>query len=376
MQKFVLLILIFIINSCSQQQKESITHSNIHTDTLKIEFAKGFKIIDKQEYTEIQIFDPWQGARGKVFSYKLNNDSLKAKSLQHFYKSPSRFVCMSTTHVALLTALDCRKSITAISGAKFVYDSVLSVMIKNGEIADAGYDQQLDLEKMFVLKPNAIFAFGINEKGNSWLQKAENLGIPVVWVADYLESHPLGKLEWIKVFGEFCNKREFANQYFDSVKQNYNVLKMKVNKQSNKMIISSLPYMGVWYISGKKSYLVQMIHDAGASYIGDNLDSHESIALNIEQVFVKGREADVWINTDMAKTRKEMLQTDERLQYFKAFISRNIYSNIKRMSKEGGNDYWESGITNPDKILNDFIEILSNDTTDIDKRLHFYKKIN
>jgi len=376
MQKYIHFILIIIINSCSHQQKESITHTNSQTDTLKTEFAKGFKIVDRQDYTEIQIFDPWQGAKGKVFSYKLNNDSLKAKSLHQFYKSASRFVCMSTTHVALLTALDCRKSITAISGAKFVYDSVLSVMIKNGEIADAGYDQQLDLEKMFVLKPNAIFAFGINEKGNSWLQKAENLGIPVVWVADYLESHPLGKLEWIKVFGEFCNKREFANQYFDSVKQNYNVLKMKVNKQSNKMIISSLPYMGVWYISGKKSYLVQMIHDAGASYIGDNLDSHESIALNIEQVFVKGREADVWINTDMAKTRKEMLQTDERLQYFKAFISRNIYSNIKRMSKEGGNDYWESGITNPDKILNDFIEILSNDTTDIDKRLHFYKKIN
>ena len=54
---------------------------------------------------------------------------------------------------------------------------------------------------------------------------------------------------------------------------------------------------------------------------------------------------------------EELRSFDERLLSFKAYKTDRVYSNTGRMSEDGGNDYWESGVSNPHVLLADLISI-------------------
>ncbi|HRF76938.1 MAG TPA: hypothetical protein PLB46_10225, partial [Chitinophagales bacterium] len=58
-----------------------------------------------------------------------------------------------------------------------------------------------------------------------------------------------------------------------------------------------------------------------------------------------------------ATVLKEILSIDKRYTYFDPFKNKTIYNNYARVNEMGGNDYWESAIVYPDKVLNDLVRI-------------------
>ena len=146
---------------------------------------------------------------------------------------------------------------------------------------------------------------------------------------------------------------------FDSIAENYNNLKELVSKEKIKPIVmSGLPWSGTWYVSGGKSYTAKLIEDAGGEFLWKSINSHESLPIDLETVFQKSNETDYWLNSGSAKTLKEIISVDSRLSNLKPFKNGKIYNNNARLSETGGNDYWESGVINPDVILKDLIVIL------------------
>lgn len=275
-------------------------------------------------------------------------------------------VCLSTTYSAFISQLGETSTIKGISGTKYVCDTLLQSMIKNGNVLEVGYDKQLDMERIISLSPDVVFAFGVDSESSAVFGKLDKMGIPVVFVDDYKESKPLGRTEWIKFFSCFYDKYDYACEYFDSVENNYLQIKNLENDDAP-VVLVSMPWKGTWWVPGGDSFFANFIKDAGGKYIFDN-ESTESTPLSIETVFSEATEAQIWLHPNEAKTRAEILNLEPRLEKFPPYHNARIYNNNKLTADNGGSDFWESGVVHPDIILNDLHSIFNSDSAD----LHYY----
>jgi iron complex transport system substrate-binding protein len=99
------------------------------------------------------------------------------------------------------------------------------------------------------------------------------------------------------------------------------------------------------------------------------------MTLSFEQVFDRASDAEYWLNGSQKwKSRQDLIQTDSRYQQFTAVKTGNLYSPILRVNAEGGNDYWQSGIANPDLILTDLVKLFHPELLP-DAAFTYYKKL-
>ncbi|HEY6899767.1 MAG TPA: hypothetical protein VI233_03955, partial [Puia sp.] len=85
--------------------------------------------------------------------------------------------------------------------------------------------------------------------------------------------------------------------------------------------------------------------------------------------------APFWLNQGSVKSKADILAVDGRFAQFNSFKTGNIYNNTLRTNDIGSNDYWESGLVNPQLILADLIRILHPDLLPKDS-LYYYKRLD
>lgn len=375
---FVFILLVFASCTFTDDNQKP---KPIKSDYKLIEnrYAKGFSIKEYGEFALLEVFNPWQGASEVKFQYVL----YKGKTIpKHQFsgameiKVPVRkIVCMSTTHIGFIDKLNELESIVGIANAGLINNPKLNERIDLGKIADVGYEQNVNFELLIGLSPDLIMSYSIGSEITGLRNKLNELDIQMIINAEYLESHPLGKAEWIKFVALFYDKKSEADSIFGDIEKQYTGLVSKTRTFSHKpTVFTGLPWKGTWYISGGKSYAAQLINDAGGDFLWSGNSSHEAIGLSIESVFDVARNADFWINTGAANSLHEIAGVDERLAYFDALQKQKLYNNNARQSESGGNDYWESGLVNPQIILKDLIHIFHPGILP-DSNLVYYKKL-
>ena len=357
MQRFIFLIfLVFLMGGCaSPAKKMKAPKSSNH-------FARGFHIEKNGDVTRLTVFNPWEKARNVTFDYYLIDkdkpvpDSLQSKNV---IRTPvKRVICMSTSHLGFIDVLNENQAVVGISGGKYVSNPEVQQRLKSGKTVDVGYGQQINYELIVKQQPDLVMVYGVGGEVTGYTQKLEELGIPVIMNAEYLEETPLGKVEWIKFMGAFFEKDTEAKQYFQKVEKNYLALKKKVaNKKNRPKVLVGSPYKDSWWVPGGNSYMANLIHDAGGDYLGKANSSHESYVISFENALAWGNQADVWINMGNLASKQEILATDSRFKNFRVLTQGKVYNNNKRLSKQGGNDFWESGTVHPDLILRDLIGV-------------------
>ena len=122
---------------------------------------------------------------------------------------------------------------------------------------------------------------------------------------------------------------------------------------------------------GGKSYMAQLFADAGCDYYYKNDTNTGSLPLNFEMVLSQFAQADYWLNAPVA-TIEELFAMDERHQLFKAAKNRKVFGFFAR-TNENANDFWESAIAYPDKVLKDVIWAISPDLMQDYKPLYIKK---
>ncbi len=216
----------------------------------------------------------------------------------------------------------------------------------------------MNYERIVELNPDLVITYGVGSEVTGYNQKLNDMGIETIIIPEYLENHPLGKLEWIKFIAAFYDKEEIAQTYFEKVENEYNQLIVQLPEEKEKpKVLFGLPWKDVWYVPGGKSFLAKMVNDAGGSYLWKDNQSRESISLNIENVFIKANKADIWLNTGTVHHKEEMLKIDERFKDFRPYTVSKIYNNNLQENAAGGNNYWEKGVVEPHIILKDLIKI-------------------
>ena len=378
---FLFLFISFIgcKQSVKQDKLEKIHDSHFTNISSSIKYAKGFNIYQYSDYKLVEVINPWQGANNIKFKYILYTTDLPP---QHNFndaieiKIPiQKIVCLSTTHIGFIDKLQELETIVGVANKKLVYNKSLRKRIENKLVIDVGYEQSLNNELLMQLNPDIVMAYGVNSEITGVKNKLEELGLQTILNAEYLEQTPLGKAEWIKFIAAFYSKNNLADSIFTLTETKYNLLTNLVMIEENRPdILTGLPWKGTWHIPGSNSYAAHLIIDAGGNFLWNN-NSHEAIGMNIESVFELGHNCDIWINPGTAQSINDILSCDERLMKYSSYKQRNVFNNNNRINEFGGNDYWESGIVNPDIVLKDLISIFHPEILD-DYNLFYYKKLN
>lgn len=346
-----------------------------------ISYAKRLIIEMSDRYSQISILNPWQGASNIAQKWYLIPEGETIPSFidtSEVIRVPiKKIICMSTTHLSMISALDKEGSVVGFSGTRFIYAIDLIQNVSKGDIREIGYDDNLNKEMILKLDPDLVMVYGIGSESAGYIAKLKEMGIKVVYNADYLETDPLGKAEWIKLMGALYSREEMADSIFRTIENEYNKLKtfIRANIAERPLVLLGLPFKDTWYISPGNSYISALIADAGGEYLWQNTESSVSMPTGLENVFLKALGADYWLNAGSVNSREEILSIDPRLARLPCFKNGNIFNNTKRTNTGGGNDYWEGGCLKPYIILRDIASILHPGLLP-SVELYYYKKLN
>jgi iron complex transport system substrate-binding protein len=375
----LLLLLSIFVPSCTWNKKKPFG-SKFPSGNQIISNADRFTIEKKNGYTILTIINPWQGAKNVYQEYYLLRSGYKIPALPDssvVIRVPVKnIICMSTTHVAMISALGEENTISGMSGTGFIFEKSLEGRIEKGLIKDVGYEGNLNQELILKIAPDLIMIYGIGSESSGYIGKVKELGVKVVFNADYLETDPLGKAEWIKLFGALYCKESLADSIYKSEVETYNTLKSYITQHisSRPKVLLGLPYKDTWYVSPGNSFMSQLISDAGGDYLWKNTESSISMPYGIENVYLEALNADYWLNIGSANTKDEISMVDQRLKDLPCFKKGNLFNNNNRMTLTGGNDYWESGSVYPHVILKDIAAILHPELFP-DNEFFYYRKI-
>lgn len=376
--KIYLLISIFAFSFCFCVSNHNTEDGNKRV--INNDYARLFSISDSGSYYRLDIYSPWQGADNIEITYYLseNKDLIpgNVKESSKIKLPINKSVCLSTTHVAMIEAAGSLETIIGVSGTDYVSNSLLREKIEKGKVKDVGYDSNLNTELITSLNPDIVFVYGIGPESAGYMSKLEKVGIPTLFICDYLEVHPLAKCEWMKLFGVLFASEDVVNSNFLKAKTNYESLRDSIKRKisSRPEVMLGLPYKDKWFISPGNSYVSALINDAGGEYVWSDRHSYISMPLGIESVFRQTIESEYWLNIGNVRTVNELLALDNRFAELGPVKSGKLYNNVARLSENGGNDYWESGAVRPDLVLRDIASILHPDII-TNHELYYYLKV-
>jgi iron complex transport system substrate-binding protein len=377
---FFLVSVSIMLFSCTRNTTKTANDPKI-TEKPILSYAKRLKIEYIDGYSQVSVLNPWQGASNIAQTWYLISEGDKTPSFidtSSVIKVPvKKIICMSTTHLSMISALDKECSVVGFSGTRFIYDPELLRYVSIGGIHEIGFDDNLNKEMILKLDPDIVMVYGIGSESAGYIAKLKEMGVKVMYNADYLETDPLGKAEWIKLMGALYSREKMADSIFRIIENEYNNLKSFIssNVSERPSVMLGLPFKDTWYISPGNSYISALIADAGGKYLWQDTESSVSMPTGLENVFLKSISADYWLNSGSANSLDEILSIDPRLARLRCFKNGNVFNNIKRINAGGGNDYWEGGCLKPQILLRDIASILHPGLLP-SAELYYYKRLN
>ena len=349
-------------------------------DTLAFKYATQLTVVSYDGYTVVTLKNPWKEGM-TLHQYLLVPTSAAADSSLFTLHSSlpnatvirtplSRSMIFSTVHCAMLMDFGKQDCIAGVADLKYIKIPWIQQQVQQGKITDVGDGLSPVVEKIIDQHPDALFLSPFENSGG--YGKLEDIDIPIVECAEYMESTPLGRAEWLRFYGLLFGCEQKADSLFDAIDKNYNQLKTLVTQKNRPSVLLDNVTGSVWYVPGGKSTIGQMIQDAGGSYPWAADEHSGSVSLPFENVLEKAGETDVWLfrySSDHDITYDELRSEHHGYNQFKAFRDKNVYGCNVELSP-----FYEETPFRPDWLLNDFIRILHPELEGL-APLRYYKKL-
>ena len=272
-------------------------------------------------------------------------------------------------------------------------------------IVDCGSSMAPDIERIIALKPEAILVSPFENSGG--YGKLDKLHIPIIEAADYMESSPLGRAEWMKFYGMLFGQDKNisttvagkalttvagkalttvagkaseatlpascelkADSLFAKIEKEYLKLKAEAGKLPKGLSILTERKTGnVWYVPGGQSTIGILLKDANARYIFSDDKHSGSLPMSPEQILAKGKQVDVWAFKYFGGaplSQVQLLQEYDGYKALAAFSRGNIYQ-----VDTSTVPYFELTSFHPELLLREFIILAHGSRFG---KLKFYKK--
>jgi iron complex transport system substrate-binding protein len=346
--------------------------------SLRLEYSQGFSIEYRQGYKLLEVKAPWPGSK-RGFTYVLyarGDPKPRGLKADGFFETPlRRAVSFSTTYLPQIVAAGGLESIVGVDNAAYVSSPEVRGRIAAGKTVETTRNYVPNIELLIALSPDAIFTYGM---GNEWDNhpKMAEAGLPVVISGEWNETDPLARAEWQLFIAAFYDAEVPAKARFDATAKEYErIRKLAAAAGSKPRVLVNGPFQGSWAVSGGKSYMATFLKDAGASYLWADDPSTGGQTLSIEAVYARALKADYWLNPALSvKKAADIAALDSRFMALPAVAGGRVWNNNLRMGPEGGNDYFESAVLYPDKVLADLVKIFHPGLL-ADRAFTYYKRV-
>ncbi len=334
----------------------------LYAENLSIEH-----LTDRPGVTEITIKEPWPGAAPIRYAVLQTGAELGGERREYaavIGAEPQRVISLVTPSIAHLGDLGLLERIVGVENPDYIYNSEVLARLESGDVARVGGGPELDLERVVALQPDLVFvsALGPDEAA---LRRLSSAGIPVVLLSDWREQSPLGRAEWLKLFGTLFNRGQEAEEIFAERAERYEQLQALtalLPDNQRPSIMANGPWQGSWPTPAGDSYIARLFGDAGGSYLWDDIPGTGSHFLDLESILARAAQAEYWFNLNYDwNTMADVVQADPRLARFQAFQNGRMYHHNARERDSGANDFWESGAGRPDLVLADLVHIMHPD---------------
>ena len=258
------------------------------------------------------------------------------------YRPINNVYMAATAIMCLFDQLDALDTIT-LSGTKesgwYIENAVRAM--QEGKIVFAGKYDQPDYELMLGSGCRLAVESTMIGHASEVKDKLESLGIPVLVDHSSLESHPLGRVEWIKFYGALLDKEEEAEAFFSTQE----ALLDEVLKDADTGKTAAFFYInstGRAVARRTGDYVTEMIELAGGHYVFKELGDPESrtatVQLDMETFFAAAKDADYLIYNSTiggeVSSMEELLEKSDLLKEFKAVQNGNVWCTGRNMYQE------------------------------------------
>lgn len=335
-----------------------------YADNLTIDYVDG--------YYRATVRNPWDTTK-TLHTYILIPDSTDIPTplpKGTVVRIPLRNALVySTVHQSLIYDLGAPESIGGICDAEYIHNPDLLARIKQGDVADCGNSYTPNLEKIIGLSPDAILLSPYENSGN--YGKLGQLGIPVIECADYMESSPLGRTEWMKLYGLLFGREERSSDMFAEIENEYLALKSKAaTTDTRPSVIIDRLYGNTWYVPRGSSTMCTYITDAGGTNPFAHISGQGSAGLSGEQVLHEGGDADFWLlrySQATDKTLGELAADNVIYGMFTPFKSGKVYGcNTEKIA------YYEETPFHPHWLLRDIMLVIHPELFEPDTRPRYF----
>ncbi len=376
----ILLLVCVTMMSCHQGK---VAENGPEGDTVEMRYAENICIVRYDGYTKVVLDNPWKKGTVLHTYYLVDKETSPTPSLGGEIREGAdvsiirvpltHSAVYSGVHGSIIDELGAAEQICAVCEIEYFTNEHILQAYREGKIANLGNSLAPNIEMLVDIHPDAILLSPFENSGGYGL--IETTDIPIVECADYMETSPLGRAEWMKFYGMLYGKAEEADSLFNEVETAYNELKemVKEKRSNDPRVICDLITGSTWYVPGGNSTSGQLIADAGGDYIFRTRSGSGSLALAPETVFEESQDADVWFmkytNNTGDMTYEELAHESSLYAQMKAFKERHIYGcNLSYVH------FYNDLPFHPERHLKDMIRMFHPDLLP-DHQLKYYKPL-
>mgnify|MGYP002622344651 CR=1 FL=1 len=355
MHRLVYLFFAVLVLSCGGRQTMP---SQAEGDTVIFKYATQLTVVRYDDYAVATLKNPWKpGMTLHQYILVPSTREMPADLPEGtIIRTPlSRSMIFSTVHCAMLMEMGRQDCIAGVADLKYIKIPWIHQQVAKGKIADVGDGLSPVIEKIIDQHPDALFLSPFENSGG--YGRLEEIDIPIVECAEYMEPSPLARAEWIRFYGLLFGCEAKADSLFSVTDSSYNALKALAKAAAAQPSVLVDKMTGsVWYVPGGQSTLGQMMTDANARYPWAG-DAHSgSVSLPFETVLEKAGESAVWLfrySGTHPITYSELLNEHHGYSQMRAFREHRAYGCNVELST-----FYEETPFHPDWLLSDFIRIL------------------
>lgn len=354
---YLLMILagIFILSGCGSINNNTAGLVDFNTlektGSMDVKYAKQFSVDYYGDYTVINT--DLAGQEDDVsFSYIIVPEDKPG-----LYNLPENMTVLleplDKTYLLSTSVMDLLDKGNVISNVSFSgtkesdwYLDAAKAKIADGSMIYAGKYSAPDYELLLSKNCNFVIANTMIYHKPESKEKLEELGIPVFVEKSSYETHPLGRLEWIKVYGLLYGNYDAAEEYFET--QEESVLSIINNSKSDsdkKPVVAFFAVTTNGSITVRKpgDYIATMIELSGGEYALNNYLVEEENALStmniqMEDFYAAARDADILIYNSTIegeiKSLDDIASKNELIKDFKAYKNGNVFCTGKNFFQE------------------------------------------
>lgn len=243
--------------------------------------------------------------------------------------------------------------------------------MKTGRIGYAGKYDRPDYEKILSAKCDLAVESTMILHAPDVKEKLESFGIPVLVDHSSYEEHPLGRTEWVKLYGVLTGRENEADTAFKKQEEYLSSLG-NIDDTGKTVVFFYITSNGTVVVRKTNDYVPKMIELAGGNYLfsdlGESASASSSVNMQMEEFFARAKDADILIYNSTIEGKpaslEKLLDKSNYLKDFKAVKDGNVWCTTQNIYQ----DSMSSG-----EMISEFRRIFTSGETDNDDTSYLYK---